>query len=98
VTPVLFAILIGLVVGIIAYYKGRNFLLWWLYGAMIFPVALAHAIMLPVDPEYMAQKKMAAGMKMCSSCAEWIQQKAKICRFCQQAQTQEKVVDGEVIK
>ena len=69
-TPVLFALLIGLVVGMIAFYKGRNFLLWWLYGTLIFPVALAHVIMLPVNPAYMARKKLEAGMKMCPACAE----------------------------
>lgn len=40
------ALLLGLAPAIIAHGKGRNFLLWWLYGAALGPVALIHSIML----------------------------------------------------
>lgn len=40
------ALLLGLAPAIIAHGKGRNFLVWWLYGALLGPVALIHSIML----------------------------------------------------
>ena len=40
------AALIGLAPAYIARDKGRSFGLWWLYGAMLFIIALPHSIML----------------------------------------------------
>ncbi|MEM9682990.1 MAG: peptidoglycan-binding protein [Pseudomonadota bacterium] len=40
------AVLLGIAPGLIAHGKGRNFLLWWIYGVLLGPVALLHAIML----------------------------------------------------
>lgn len=40
------AVFIGLIPAAIAHSKGRNFFLWWLYGAALFIVALIHAIVL----------------------------------------------------
>lgn len=38
--------LAGLLPAAIARWKGQNFFLWWLYGALLFFVALAHALLL----------------------------------------------------
>jgi peptidoglycan hydrolase-like protein with peptidoglycan-binding domain len=48
VTPFLLvlAVLLGFAPGMIAHGKGRNFFLWWLYGVVLGPVALVHAMML----------------------------------------------------
>jgi uncharacterized membrane protein len=40
------AALLGLLPAFIASSKGRSFGLWWFYGAMIFIVAIVHAIVL----------------------------------------------------
>lgn len=40
------AVLLGIAPGLIAHGKGRNFLLWWIYGVVLGPVALLHAILL----------------------------------------------------
>ena len=40
------ALLLGLAPAFIAHGKGRNFLLWWIYGVVLGPVALLHAMML----------------------------------------------------
>lgn len=40
------AVLLGIAPGLIAHGKGRNFFLWWLYGVVLGPVALLHAILL----------------------------------------------------
>lgn len=46
------AVVLGLITGFIASRKGRSFLLWWFYGAMLFIVALPMAIfMKPLDAD-----------------------------------------------
>jgi len=48
VTPyyLILAVLLGIAPGLIAHGKGRNFFLWWIYGVVLGPVALLHAILL----------------------------------------------------
>ena len=40
------ALLLALAPAVIAHGKGRNFLLWWLYGVVLGPIALIHSILL----------------------------------------------------
>lgn len=47
----LIAVVIGLIPAIIAAKKGRNFVLWWIYGAALWIVAIIHAIMLKSDAQ-----------------------------------------------
>jgi hypothetical protein len=48
VTPFLLilALLLGLAPGMIAHGKGRNFFAWWIYGVVLGPIALIHAMLL----------------------------------------------------
>lgn len=39
-------IVLGIVVGMIANHKGRSFFPWFMYGALVFPIGLTHAILL----------------------------------------------------
>jgi hypothetical protein len=45
------AVLIGLLPAAIATSRGYSFGLWWLYGALLFIVALPHALLLKPNTE-----------------------------------------------
>jgi hypothetical protein len=76
------AVLIGLIPAAIAQGKGKSFLLWWIYGAALFIVALPHAIIMRADDRAIESQQLSSGMKKCPSCAELIKQDAKVCKHC----------------
>jgi hypothetical protein len=78
----IFAALIGLLPAYIAKTKGKSFGLWWLYGAMIFIVALPHALLMKRDEQALEKEQLESGMKKCPHCAELVRAEATVCRFC----------------
>ena len=57
-------LLLGMLPAFIAMNKGRNFLLWWLYGTLLFVIAIFHAITLKPTPKYLA----SIGLRYCPEC------------------------------
>lgn len=78
----LLAILIGLIPAAIAQSKGRNFVAWWLYGALLFIVALPHSLLIKKDRTALERQSLSEGMKKCRFCGELIKEDAQVCRFC----------------
>jgi hypothetical protein len=71
------AVFLGIIPAAIASKKGRSFMLWWFYGAMLFIVALPMAIfMKPLS------NTSLSGMRKCPKCAEYVQAEAAICKHC----------------
>lgn len=74
----IYAALLGLIPAFIAKSKGRDFILWWIYGAALFIVALIHSFVIkPTEDQLISE-----GMKKCPFCAELIKPDAKVCRYC----------------
>ena len=77
-----FAAILGIITGMIAKNKGRNFFPWWLYGTLIFIVAIVHVLIIKPTEGHEERQQLAGGGKKCPQCAEVVKEQAKVCRFC----------------
>ncbi len=77
-----FAVVIGLIPAFIARNKGKNFLIWWFYGAMMFIVALPHSLLIKPENRKANQEPRPEEMKKCFYCKESIKREAKVCQYC----------------
>ena len=68
--------ILGCIVGAIAQSKGRSFLPWFIYGALLFIFALIHVLI--IGPS----SAVPRGSRRCSSCAEVVRNEARICPHC----------------
>ena len=66
----------------IAKYKGRGFGSWWVYGFLLFPIALIHSLAMSKDVEGLEAQAIASGNRKCPSCAEMVKVEAKVCKHC----------------
>ena len=92
------AAILGLIPAYIASRKGRNFGQWWLYGFLIFIVALFHSLLLkpkqalvieqaqetPVAPP---PPQLPEGTKNCILCGQIIAETSSRCPVCKQDQS-----------
>ena len=65
------AFVIAFIPAFIAKNKGRNFLLWYIYGFAFFIIALIHSLFM----------KDHSGIQ-CPACKEWIKEDASVCKYC----------------
>ena len=78
----IFAAILGVLVGMIAKSKGRDFFPWWLYGTLVFIVAIVHVLLIKPNEAHAERQALGAGGKKCPQCAEIVKEQAKVCRFC----------------
>jgi len=79
------AVLLGLIPAMIAQSKGRSFIGWWIYGALLFIIALPHAVMAARNTQAIERSEIAAAggdLCKCPHCAEAIKAEAKVCKHC----------------
>lgn len=73
---------LGCIPAAIASSKGRSFGLWWIYGALLFIVALIHALCIGKDHKAIEQSQLKEGLVKCPYCAELIKPEAVKCKHC----------------
>lgn len=78
----IFWLIMAAIVALIALNKGRSGIGWFLYGFLIWPIALVHillAIRIAQGDRRLAERQ---GRRPCLHCAEMIKREAAICPFC----------------
>ncbi len=76
------AALLGLIPAFIAQSKGRSFGVWWVYGALLFIVAIIHSLLISKNDKAIEENQLWNGMRKCPFCAELVKQEAIKCKHC----------------
>ncbi|ENE0626871.1 zinc ribbon domain-containing protein [Klebsiella pneumoniae] len=77
------AALLGLIPAFIAQSKGRSFGAWWLYGFLLFIIAIIHVLFVkPRNTVGTAASDSIGPMRDCPYCAEPVKYQATKCKHC----------------
>ena len=77
------AALLGLIPAFIAQSKGRSFGAWWLYGFLLFIVAIIHVLFVtPRNTVGTVASDSTGPMRDCPYCAEPVKYQATKCKHC----------------
>lgn len=80
---IVLALILGFIPAAVAQSKGRNFVAWYVYGVLLWIVAIIHILVLPPNTKELERRALADGtMKRCSACAETVNFEARVCRHC----------------
>jgi RNA polymerase subunit RPABC4/transcription elongation factor Spt4 len=74
-------ILLGLIPASIARHKGHSMVRWWIYGTLLFPVALIHAFLLHRMTQA-DEKVIPDNKKQCMYCKELLSMEDETCPSC----------------
>jgi hypothetical protein len=80
--------LLGLIPSAIAARKGHNAFLWWLYGSLLFIIALPHSLLVtpPVEVEAGAEPRLHPTLdpnhKTCPRCGAIVTDSMVLCQSC----------------
>jgi len=78
---VFIAVIFGLITGAIASGKGRSFVGWFVFGSLLFIIALP-AVIFSSDLAEEEKQKELAKTRTCPHCAETIKKEANVCKHC----------------
>ena len=73
------AMVLGLIPAAVATRRGLDFVTWWLYGMLLWPVAVVHVFFATPDSVMIAAQMRP---RLCPFCAESIRPAAKVCKHC----------------